>query len=167
MQKITALIGRCSSLAPLLTEDQSDIAQLATPLFIASISQVVISTNADRSAHALRHRSHCPESAMLVNLQIVSAFRSPLRSMRSGTIDAVTDCTDANGGTIMRHQSRHKSTNPKTGHNTDARTSPLQPTIVKPEHAVPIKAFDLDLKVMLSTEATGGATSVLMMAQTR
>ena len=62
----------------------------------------------------------------------------------------------------MRHQSRRKSTNPKTGHNTDARTSPLQPTIVKPEHAVPIKAFDLDLKVMLSTEATGGAISVLM-----
>src|SRR5262245_20060861 len=74
---------------------QSNIAQLATPLFIASISQVVISTNADRSAHALRHRSHCPESATLVNLQIVSTFRSPSRSMRSGTIDAVTDCTDA------------------------------------------------------------------------
>ena len=62
----------------------------------------------------------------------------------------------------MRQQSRRKSTNPKTEDNTDARTSPLQPTIVKPEHAVPIKAFGLDMKVLLSSEATGGATSVLM-----
>src|SRR5262249_52527752 len=39
---------------------------------------------------------------------------------------------------------------------------PLQPHIVKPEHAVPMKAFGLDLKVLLSTEDTGGAISVLM-----
>jgi len=64
----------------------------------------------------------------------------------------------------MRHQSRRKSTNPKTGHNTDARTSPLQPTIVKPEHVPPIKPkpFGLDMKVLLSSEATDGAISVLM-----
>ena len=62
----------------------------------------------------------------------------------------------------MPHQSRRKFTNPKTGDNTDARTSPLQPHIVKPEHAVPMKAFGLDLKVLLSTEDTSGAISVLM-----
>ena len=62
----------------------------------------------------------------------------------------------------MGHQSRRKSTNSKTGHNTDARTSPLQPTIVKPAQALSIKPFGLDMKVLLSTEATGGATSVLM-----
>ena len=43
----------------------------------------------------------------------------------------------------------------------NARTSPLQATIVKPEQALSIKPFGLDLKVLLSTEATGGATSVL------
>ena len=35
-------------------------------------------------------------------------------------------------------------------------------TIVKPEQARPIEAFGLDMKVLLTTEATGGATSVLM-----
>jgi quercetin dioxygenase-like cupin family protein len=44
----------------------------------------------------------------------------------------------------------------------DARRSPLQATIVKPEVALPLKAFGLDLKVLLTTEATGGAISVLM-----
>lgn len=44
----------------------------------------------------------------------------------------------------------------------NARTSPLQATIVKPEQALPIKPFGLDMKVLLSTEATGGAISVLM-----
>jgi mannose-6-phosphate isomerase-like protein (cupin superfamily) len=62
----------------------------------------------------------------------------------------------------MKQQSRRKFTNPKTADHTDARTSPLQPTIVKPEHAVPMKAFGLDLKVLLSTEDTGGTISVLM-----
>jgi len=38
----------------------------------------------------------------------------------------------------------------------------LQAAIVKPEQALPIKAFGLDTKVLLSTEATGGAISVLM-----
>ena len=62
----------------------------------------------------------------------------------------------------MKQQSRRPFTNPQTGGNNDARTSPLQPAIVKPEHAVPMKAFGLDLKVLLSTEDTGGAISVLM-----
>ena len=39
----------------------------------------------------------------------------------------------------------------------NARPSPLQATIVKPEQALPIKPFGLDLKVLLTTEATGGA----------
>jgi quercetin dioxygenase-like cupin family protein len=53
-------------------------------------------------------------------------------------------------------------TNEKTGRNTVAKTSPLQATIVKPEQALSIKPFGLDIKVLLSTEATGGAISVLM-----
>ena len=44
----------------------------------------------------------------------------------------------------------------------DARRSPLQATIVKPEQALPIKPFGLDMKVLLTTEATGGAISVIM-----
>ena len=43
------------------------------------------------------------------------------------------------------------------------RTSPLQATIVRPEQALPIKAFGLDMTVLLlTTEATGGAISVIM-----
>ena len=44
----------------------------------------------------------------------------------------------------------------------NAITSPLHATIVKPEQALSIKPFGLDLKVLLTTEATGGAISVLM-----
>jgi hypothetical protein len=44
----------------------------------------------------------------------------------------------------------------------NARTSKLQATIVKPEQAPPIKPFGLDMKVLLSTEATGGAISLIM-----
>jgi hypothetical protein len=44
----------------------------------------------------------------------------------------------------------------------EANTSPLRATIVKPEQALPIKPFGLDMKVSLTTEATGGAISVLM-----
>jgi hypothetical protein len=43
-----------------------------------------------------------------------------------------------------------------------ARRSPLHAAIVKPEHALPIKPFGLDMKVLLTTEATGGAISVIM-----
>ena len=62
----------------------------------------------------------------------------------------------------MKHQLRHSFTPPQTGGNNDARTSPLQAIIVKPEQALPIKPFGLDMKVLLTTEATGGAISVLM-----
>jgi len=62
----------------------------------------------------------------------------------------------------MIQQSRRPLSNPQTGGNNDARTSPLQAIIVKPEQALPIKPFGLDLKVLLTTEATGGAISVLM-----
>ena len=44
----------------------------------------------------------------------------------------------------------------------DARCSPLQAAIVKPEQALPIKPFGLDMKVLLTTEATDGAISVIM-----
>ncbi len=44
----------------------------------------------------------------------------------------------------------------------DTRPSPLQAVITKPEQALPIKPFGLDMKVLLTTEATGGAISVLM-----
>ena len=38
----------------------------------------------------------------------------------------------------------------------------MQAIIVKPEQALSIKPFGLDVKVLLTTEATGGAISVLM-----
>jgi len=43
----------------------------------------------------------------------------------------------------------------------DART-PLQPAIVTPKQALSIKPFGLEMRVLLSTEATGGAISVIM-----
>jgi len=43
-----------------------------------------------------------------------------------------------------------------------ARRPSLQATIVKPEQALPLKAFGLDFKVLLTTESTAGAISVLM-----
>src|SRR5262245_51826971 len=43
----------------------------------------------------------------------------------------------------------------------DARTR-LQPAIVTPKQAVSIKPFGLDMNVLLTTEATGGATSVIV-----
>ena len=44
----------------------------------------------------------------------------------------------------------------------DARPSPRQATIVRLEQAQAITPFGLDMKVLLTTEATGGAISVLM-----
>jgi mannose-6-phosphate isomerase-like protein (cupin superfamily) len=41
-----------------------------------------------------------------------------------------------------------------------ARHLPLQATVITPEQGLPIKPFGLDMKVLLSTEATGGAISV-------
>jgi quercetin dioxygenase-like cupin family protein len=61
----------------------------------------------------------------------------------------------------MTKEGRRLISNPQTGGNSDAEPS-LQATIIKAEQAVPIKAFGLDIKVLLSTEATGGAISVLM-----
>ena len=43
----------------------------------------------------------------------------------------------------------------------DVRTS-LQPVVVAPKHALSIKPFGLDMDVLLTTEATGGATSVIV-----
>jgi hypothetical protein len=61
----------------------------------------------------------------------------------------------------MTQQSRSPITKPPR-RKTGARTSPLQATMVKPEQALSIKPFGLDVKVLLTTEATGGAISVLM-----
>jgi mannose-6-phosphate isomerase-like protein (cupin superfamily) len=69
---------------------------------------------------------------------------------------------NTDGGTIMRQQPRRQFIDRQTGGNIDAKNSPLQATIVKPEQALPLTAFGLDLKVLLTTEATGGAISVLM-----
>lgn len=44
----------------------------------------------------------------------------------------------------------------------DAKSAPLQATIVKPEQAQSIKPFGLDMRVLLTTEAAGGAISVIM-----
>jgi quercetin dioxygenase-like cupin family protein len=44
----------------------------------------------------------------------------------------------------------------------DAKASSLPATIVKPEQALSIKAFGLDMNILLTTEATGGTISVLM-----
>ena len=44
----------------------------------------------------------------------------------------------------------------------DARRSPTQAAIIKPEEAIAIKPFGLDMKVLLTTEATGGAISVIV-----
>ena len=43
----------------------------------------------------------------------------------------------------------------------DART-PLQPAIVTPKQALSIKPFGLEMRVLLTTETTGGAISVIM-----
>jgi hypothetical protein len=43
----------------------------------------------------------------------------------------------------------------------DVRT-PLQPAVVTPKQALSIKPFGLDMTVLLTTEATGGATSVIL-----
>jgi quercetin dioxygenase-like cupin family protein len=44
----------------------------------------------------------------------------------------------------------------------DANTSPSRAVIVKPEQAQAIKPFGLEMKVLLTTEATGGTISVIM-----
>ena len=42
------------------------------------------------------------------------------------------------------------------------KSSPLRAAIVTPEQVLPITPFGLDMKVLLTTESTGGAISVLM-----
>ena len=44
----------------------------------------------------------------------------------------------------------------------DARPSALKPAIIPPEQAPMIRAFGLNMKVLLTTEATGGAIAVIM-----
>ena len=44
----------------------------------------------------------------------------------------------------------------------NSEDSALKAAIITPEQALPLYAFGLELKVLLSTEATGGAISVLM-----
>ena len=73
----------------------------------------------------------------------------------SATAFGCATAASASQGTTLIHS-------PKLGDNMDARRSVLQATIVRPEQALPIKAFGLDLKILLTTEATGGAISVLM-----
>src|SRR5215468_3257591 len=43
-----------------------------------------------------------------------------------------------------------------------AKTPPSRAVIVKPEQAQAIKPFGLEMKVLLTTEATGGAISVIL-----
>jgi quercetin dioxygenase-like cupin family protein len=52
--------------------------------------------------------------------------------------------------------------NPQTGNNIEASRSALQATIIKPEQALPISIFGMDAKILLTTEATGGAVSVVL-----
>ena len=51
---------------------------------------------------------------------------------------------------------------PKAVGNRHAASSPLQATVINLEEALAIKPFGLDMRVLLTTEATGGAISVLM-----
>jgi uncharacterized cupin superfamily protein len=44
----------------------------------------------------------------------------------------------------------------------DAKDSALRAVIVARERALPIKPFGIDMKVLLTTEATGGALSVIL-----
>jgi len=46
--------------------------------------------------------------------------------------------------------------------NVEATPAPLQAAVIEFEQAPAIKAFGLDMRVLLTTEATGGAISVLM-----
>src|SRR5262244_2024815 len=46
--------------------------------------------------------------------------------------------------------------------NVEATPAPLQAAVTEFEQAPAIKAFGLDMRVLLTTEATGGAISVLM-----
>ena len=45
----------------------------------------------------------------------------------------------------------------------DSRTEPLRAAIVRPEQVPTIKPFGIDVKVLLSTEATGGALVAVLL----
>jgi len=68
--------------------------------------------------------------------------------------------TDRRNDCSHRHDARSLTDEPEDKMN--ARTAPLRAAIVTPEQALSIKPFGLDMKVLLTTEATGGAISVLM-----
>jgi len=46
--------------------------------------------------------------------------------------------------------------------NVEATPAPLQAAVIEFEQAPAIRAFGLDMRVLLTTETTGGAISVLM-----
>jgi len=50
----------------------------------------------------------------------------------------------------------------KTGDHMNVRRSPRQATVVTPEQSMPLKIFGMDANVLLTTEATGGAVSVVL-----
>jgi len=51
---------------------------------------------------------------------------------------------------------------PKWRQHVDGRRSSLRGIIVTPEEELPIKPFGLDMTILLTTEATGGAGSAIM-----
>jgi len=65
----------------------------------------------------------------------------------------------------MTQQSRRP--HPQSGGNKNARTSPLQPTIVRPEQALSIKPFGLDVKVSSAPRPPAGYLGSHGMAETR
>jgi quercetin dioxygenase-like cupin family protein len=50
----------------------------------------------------------------------------------------------------------------KTGDHMNVRLSARQATVVTPEQAMPLKIFGMDANLLLTTEATGGAVSVVL-----
>ena len=50
----------------------------------------------------------------------------------------------------------------RTTETTCTQDPRCKATIVKPEQALPIKSFSFDMKVLLTSEAAGGALSVIM-----
>ena len=57
---------------------------------------------------------------------------------------------------------RHPFTEPPIEDDIEAPMPPLRAAVVKPGQAQPIKPFGLHMEVLLATEATGGAISVIM-----
>jgi quercetin dioxygenase-like cupin family protein len=65
---------------------------------------------------------------------------------------------DSAGATQARRPFVHLN----RGDHMNAPTSALRATIVTPDQALPIRLFDMDAKVLLTTEATGGTVSVVL-----